>query len=265
VSQLSNKQFLLDSIHDEFGYTAWLLEKDQIYAAAYFNLLHDIEQLDTISDDELEDFIEQLGLLADTYDERFRAASDWVTPKKAASNELVHNDNGDLTPESLALLRTAILNKNSEKVLVSDTGKTIYFDNKWYSMIQPCGFRDIAVEKLTDFLSKFVEENGWAKYFVGNIGKNDNSQIQDYHPLDIYNIKHGTSYAAMHLGNTRRCVIVSVDTGTPDGRGEPRSITFLEIGAHTIIDRLDENSFKYRTGRPITDATTEELATLLDI
>ena len=165
----------------------------------------------------------------------------------------------------LSLLQAAISNKNSENVLISDTGKTISFSEKWYTMIQSCGFKDIAVERLTDFISKFIEENGWAKYFVGNIGKNNKSLIQEYHPMDTYNLKHGTSYAALHLGNTRRCVVMSVETDTADGRGEPSSITFLEIGAHTLIDRFDENYPKYSSGRPITEATIDELATLLDI
>jgi hypothetical protein len=262
---MTNKQFLLDIFDSELCHTTWLLEKDSVYASQYSELFFDIKSSDEILDRDLELFIDRLSALEGQYNERLKSPSDWITPKKAAANELIHDSSGELTAESLAMLRTSISSKNGEKTLVSDTGKTIYFDDKWYSMIQSCGFKDIAVEGLADFLTKFIEENGWSKYFVGNIGKNDNSQIQDYHPMDTYNKNHGTSYAALHLGNTRRCVIVSVDTGTSDGRGEPRSITFLEIGAHTLIDRFDENYFRYSLRRPITEATVEELATLLDI
>lgn len=262
---MTNKQFLLDSFHDELCHTTWLLEKDQVYATEYFKLLHDIEQCTDISDDCLEDFIDRFGIIETIYNDRFRSSTDWITPKKIAANELAHDDNGKLTIESIVLLRTAISDKNCEKVLVSDTGKTVSFGEKWHTMIQSCGFKDIAIEKLTDFISKFVEENSWAKYFVGNIGKNNKSLIQEYHTMDKYNLKHGTSYAALHLGNTRRCVLLSVETGTPDGHGEPSSITFLEIGAHTIIDRFDVNSFSTSVGKPITEASAEELAALLDV
>ena len=224
---MTNKQFLLDSLSSDFCHTTWLLGKDQVYATKYFNILNRIESSASISDDELEYFIDMFSALEELYNERFRAAADWVTPKKVTDNELAHNDNGELTAESLALLQTAISDKNGEKVLISDTGKTVSFGEKWHTMLQSCGFKDIAVERLTDFIGKFVEENGWAKYFVGNIGKNNKSLIQEYHPMDTYNRNNGTSYAAMHLGNTRRCVIASVETGTADGRGEPSSITFL--------------------------------------
>ena len=242
-----------------------MLDKDRIYADGYYHLLSEIELYDTEPAHDFEYFVDRLNELSALYAERFKNTSAWITPKKQASNELVHNEYGNLTQESIKLLRTAISDKNSEKTLISDTGKTVSFGEKWYTMIQSCGFKDIAVERLTNFVSKFIEENGWAKYFVGNIGKNNSSLIQEYHPMDTYNKNNGTSYAAMHLGNTRRCVIVSVDTGTPDGRGEPRSITFLEIGAHTLIDRFDENYHKDSSRRPITEATIDELATLLDI
>jgi hypothetical protein len=84
--------------------------------------------------------------------------------------------------------------------------------------------------------------------------------------MDKYNLKHGTSYAALHLGgDTHKCVLMAVETGTPDGHGEPSSITFLEIGAHTIIDRFDVNSFNPSFKKPITEASAEELAALFDI
>lgn len=263
---MDNKQFLLDTFNDDFCHTIWLLNKDQIYATEYFKLLADIQQDNEVSNYELECLIDRFSVLGRLYDERYRDSSTWVTPKKQAANELVHNEDGNLTQESVELLQTAISDKNGEKTLVSDTGKTISFDEKWHTMLQDCGFKSLAVEKLTDFISKLIEVDGWSKYFVGNIGKNNKRQIQEYHAMDEYNLKHGTRYAAMHLGgNTTRCVLVEVETSTSDGRGEPSSITFLEIGAHTIIDRFIVGSFKINSGMPITEAGPDELAKLFEV
>lgn len=258
-------EFLLEYFNERLVHTTWLVDKDVVYADYYTSLYNNIVSAEYISEKTLFNFTDSVDALVDIFDKRVRDPSMWVATKKTAANELTHDDNGKLTTKSLDLLRTAISDKNGEKTLISDTGKTVAFGEKWYTMIQSCGFKDIAIERLTDFISKFIEENGWAKYFVGNIGKNNKSLIQEYHPMDTYNLKHDTSYAAMHLGNTRRCVIVSVDTVSADGRGEPSSITFLEIGAHTLIDRFDENYHKYSSGRTITEATIDELATLLDI
>lgn len=263
---MDNKQFLLDSFYNELYHTKWLLEKDIIYSTAYFKLLSSIEACAEISDDELELFIDELGALEALYDERIKDSSTWVTPKKRGANELVHGENGRLTDESIKLLQSTLVDKNGERTLISDTGKTIYFDEKWYRMINSCSFKSVAVDKLTDFLSKFIEADGWNKYFVGNIGKNDKRLIQEYHVMDKYNLKHNTSYAAMHLGgDTTKCVLVDVNTATSDGRGEPSSMTFLEIGAHTIIDRFDVNNFKVASGKPITEAGPDELAELFEI
>ena len=98
---MTNRQFLLDSFYDEFCHTVWLLEKDQVYAAEYFKFLSDIECCIDISDDDLEDFIERFRRLEILYNERFRASTEWVAPKKVAANELVHDDRGELTAESL--------------------------------------------------------------------------------------------------------------------------------------------------------------------
>lgn len=260
---MDNKQFLLDAFYSEFESTTWLVEKDQIYADKYFNLLSEINQDDALSTRDLEYFIDKLGELHTLYKERFKDRAIWITPKKRAANELVHDEYGKLTQESVELLQVAIVDKTSEKTLMSDTGKTISFDEKWYQMINSCSFKALAVDKITDFISKFIEPDGWTKYFVGNIGRNLKRQIQDYHVMDKYNLKHGTSYAALHLGgDTTKCVLMSTSTATEDGRGEPSSMTFVEIGAHTIIDRFIVGSLKRRA---LMEAGPEELAELLDI
>jgi hypothetical protein len=210
--------------------------------------------------------MQKVESLAELYTERLTAPSTWVAPKKRAANELLHDEAGKLIEESVELLQTAISDKTGEKTLSSDTGKIISFGEKWHTMLQDCGFKSIAVSRLTDFISKFIEADGWSKYFVGNIGKNNKRLIQEYHPMDKYNLNHDTSYAAMHLGgDTTKCVLVSVDTASSDGRGEPSSMTFLEIGAHTIIDRFDTNSFKVTSGKPITEAGPDELAELFEV
>ena len=258
---VENKQFLLDAFYNDLADTVWLLNKDTIYADSYFDLLACIKRHDAMTDTEVENYIEQIYTLRSLYYERAKSQSAWVAPRSRATNELTHDENGQLTQESAELLQRAITDKNSEKTLISDTGKTISFGEKWYQMINSCSFKAVAVDRLTDFVSKFIEADGWTKYFVGNIGKNNKRLIQEYHVMDKYNLNHGTSYAAMHLGgDTTKCVLVSVNTATQDGRGEPDKITFLEIGAHTIIDRFIVGSFK-----PITDASADELAELLGI
>lgn len=260
---MSNKQFLLDSFYCELHHTAWLAEKDRVFADAYFELLAQVESCTELSDDELEVFIDKFGALETLYDERIKDASTWIAPKKRAANELTHDEAGRLTQESFELLKAAIADKTGEKALISDTGKNISFDEKWYQMINSCSFKALAVEKIADFISKFIEPDGWAKYFVGNIGRNLKRQIQDYHVMDKYNLKHGTSYAALHLGgDTTKCVLMTISTGTEDGRGEPSGMTFVEIGAHTIIDRFIVGSFKRSA---ITEAGPEELAELFEI
>ena len=199
-------EFLLEYFNERLVHTIWLVDKDAVYADYYTSLYNSIVSTEHISEKTLFNFTDRVDALVDIFDKRVRDQSMWVAPKKTAANELIHDDTGKLTAESLELLRTAISDKNSEKTLISDTSKTISFGEKWHTMIQSCGFKDIAVERLTDFISKFIEENGWAKYFVGNIGKNNSSLIQEYHPMDKYNKNNGTSYAALHLGNTRRCV-----------------------------------------------------------
>ena len=263
---MGNKQFLLDSFYTELSHTIWLLEKDSIYRTAYFELLSQIETRTELSNDELESLIDELCKLESLYDKRIKDPSTWITPKKRAANELIHDVNGELAQESIELLQATIVDKNSEKTLLSDTGKTISFGEKWHQMINSCSFKAVAVDRLTDFISKFIESDGWTKYFVGNIGKNNKRLIQEYHVMDKYNLNHGTSYAAMHLGgDTTKCVLVSVDTATQDGKGEPSGITFLEIGAHTIIDRFIVGSFKVNSGKPITEAGPDELAELFEV
>lgn len=260
------KQFLLDSFYDELADTLWLLEKDTVYADSYYSLLADINHNEVATEGALWSLADRVATLKSFYYKRTKSQSDWITPKKRRSNELTHDENNQLTDESITLLQAAIADKNSERALISDTGKTISFDEKWYRMINSCSFKSVAVDKLTDFISKFIEPDGWAKYFIGNIGKNNKRLIQEYHVMDKYNLNHGTSYAAMHLGgDTTKCVLVSVDTAEADGRGEPSGMTFLEIGAHTIIDRFIVGSFKHSSGRPITEAGPDELAELLEV
>ena len=263
---MDNRQFLLDAFYNELDFTVWLLEKDQVYADKYYSVLSEITKSSNEFTNDLEYFIDQLDILSTLYAERFKNSADWVAPKKRAANELVHDGSGKLTNDSIELLQAAIVNKNSEKTLISDTGKTISFSEKWYQMINSCSFKDVAIDKLTDFICKFIEADGWTKYFVGNIGKNNKRLIQEYHVMDKYNFNHDTSYAALHLsGDTHKCVLVSVDTDTQDGKGEPSGMTFLEIGAHTIIDRFIVGSFKVNLGKPITNADPEELAELFEI
>lgn len=263
---MENKQFLLDAFNEDLFDTAWLLDKDAVYAAKYFELLSELQQANAIENNAAEEYIDEIYALKRFYFERAKSSSDWVIPKKRANNELIHDESGNLTIESIELLQNAIVDDSGDTTLISDTGKTISFGDKWYQMINSCSFKAVAVDRLTDFISKFVEADGWSKYFVGNIGKNNKRLIQEYHPMDKYNLDHNTKYAAMHLGgNTTRSVLVSVDTGTKDGRGEPSNITFLEIGAHTIIDRFIVGSFNVKRGKPITEATAEELAELLDV
>jgi hypothetical protein len=260
---MDNKQFLLEAFHDDLVDTTWLLDKDILYANKYFYLLSEITNAEVISDYDMECFIEAMYELKLFFYERAKNSADWVAPKTRAANELIHDENGKLTQDSVELLQITISDKSGEKTLISDTGKTISFGEKWYQMINSCSFKTLAVDKLTDFISKFIEADGWSKYFVGNIGRNLKRQIQEYHIMDKYNLKHGTSYAAMHHGgDTTKCVLVSVDTGTPDGKGEPKSMTFLEIGAHTIIDRFIMGSLN-RTA--ITEAGPDELAELFEI
>ena len=81
--------------------------------------------------------------------------------------------------------------------------------------------------------------------------------------MDKYNLKHGTSYAALHLGgDTTKCVLMTINTSTEDGRGEPSGMTFVEIGAHTIIDRFIVGSLKRRA---FIEAGPDELAELFEI
>lgn len=260
---MDTKQFLLDAFYTDLSGTVWLLDKDLQYANNYFGLLTDIEQSGSLSEIVFLDFIDRIEQIKDLYDERVKDSSVWVAPKKRAANELAHDETGKLTQESFELLKAVIANKTGEKTLISDTGKTISFDEKWYQMINSCSFKSTAVEKITDFISKFIEPDGWAKYFVGNIGRNLKRQIQDYHVMDKYNLKHGTSYAALHLGgDTTKCVLMTINTSTEDGRGEPNGMTFVEIGAHTIIDRFIVGSLQRRA---FIEAGPDELAELFEI
>ena len=259
-------KFLLDYFDERLAHTIWLTDRDAVYADQYANLYTSFANNEITSEKTLFSFIDMVDSLVDVYDKRVKDHATWIEPKKYATNELIHGDGGNLIPESIELLQNAIVDDSGETTLISDTGKTISFGDKWYQMINSCSFKAVAVDRLTDFISKFVEADGWSKYFVGNIGKNNKRLIQEYHPMDKYNLDHNTKYAAMHLGgNTTRSVLVSVDTGTKDGRGEPNSITFLEIGAHTIIDRFIVGSYNVKRGKPITEATAEELAELLDV
>ena len=261
---MENKQFLLDAFYEDFADTTWLLNKDTVYANKYFSLLSELEQASTLSNYDMEAFIERFHTLKSFFYERAKNPTDWVAQKKRATNELLHDEESNkLIQESVELLKAAIADKTGEKVLISDTGKTVSFDEKWYQMINSCSFKALAVEKIADFISKFIEPDGWAKYFVGNIGRNLKRQIQDYHVMDKYNLKHGTSYAALHLGgDTTKCVLMTINTGTEDGRGEPSGITFVEIGAHTIIDRFIVGSLQRRA---FIEAGPEELAELFEI
>ena len=263
---MQNKLLVLEYFEDQLCDSKWLTDKDTSYARMYNELYNNIINRETISDDDVFSLMINIESLSDVYTNKLKDPAAWIEPKKHAANELIHDDNGNLTPKSIELLQKAIVDEASENTLISDTGKTISFGDKWYQMINSCSFKAVAVDRLTDFISKFVEADGWSKYFVGNIGKNNKRLIQEYHPMDKYNLDHNTKYAAMHLGgNTTRSVLVSVDTGTKDGRGEPSNITFLEIGAHTIIDRFIVGSYNVKRGKPITEATAEELAELLDV
>lgn len=262
---MQNKLFILEYFEEQLGESVWLIDKDEDYAKRYHDLFTDISQRDSILETDVFLFTAKIEALVDIYVDKLKNPSTWIVPKKRAVNELVHDEGGNLTQESLELLQAAIVDKNSENTLVSDTGKTISFGETWHRMLQDCSFKTLAVDRLIDFISKFIEVNGWSKYFVGNIGKNNKRLIQEYHPMDKYNLKHGTKYAAMHLGDTTRCVLVYVDTGSSDGKGEPKGMTFLEIGAHTIIDRFDVNSFKVASGKPITEAGPDELAELFEV
>ena len=268
---MNYKQDLLTMFYSETDSYTWLFKKDRVCAAEYSKVLNYITALDleTLSEEILmevtDDTINLIANLSLLLADRATNSSCWEAPKVVADNELVH-ENGHLTENSIELLSTAIGSKDSVKCLVSDTGKIISFGEKWYSMIGDCGFKTVAVTRLTDFISKFIAPNGWKSYFVGNIGKNQKRLIQEYHVMDKYNLKHGTSYAALHLGgDTTKCVLLEVETESSDGRGEPKSIKFLEIGAHTIIDRYDTSSYKTRAKKVITEATIEDLAALLDI
>lgn len=266
MENMLEKNELLIEFEKDFAHTEWLLNKDYEYAKKYFELKTEIAKSDLDSETVVLSLLNRFSWLDAFYEKRLKEIAYWVAPKKRAANELVHDENGSLTQESIELLQTAITDKNSEKTLISDTGKTVSFGEKWYQLINSCSFRAVAVDRLTDFISKFIEADGWSKYFVGNIGKNNKRLIQEYHVMDKYNLKHGTTYAAMHLsGDTTKCVLVSVDTATSDGKGEPNGITFLEIGAHTIIDRFIVGSFKSTSGKPITEADPDELAELFNI
>ncbi len=263
---MQNKQLILEYFDEQLSSSTWLLDKDATYAESYYALYTEISQRELISETDTLALMQKVESLVELYTAKLASPQTWVTPKKRAANELVHSENGSLTKESIKLLQVAISDKNSEKTLISDTGKIISFGEKWHTMLQDCGFKPTAVNKLTDFISKFIEVGGWAKYFVGNIGKNNKRLIQEYHVLDEYNVKHSTNYAAMHLcGDSHKCVLVAVETSTNDGRGEPSGITFLEIGAHTIIDRFEVSSFKTTLGKPITEAGPDELAELFEV
>jgi hypothetical protein len=260
---MQNKQLILEYFNDKLNGSVWLLDKDTDYAKRYYVLYNSIIGYDEISESDAFELMYKVEALAELYIEKLVDPTSWVAPKTRAANELIHDENGKLVQDSVELLQTTISDKSGEKTLISDTGKTISFGEKWHQMINSCSFKALAVDKLTDFISKFIEADGWSKYFVGNIGRNLKRQIQEYHVMDKYNLKHGTSYAAMHLGgDTTKCVLVSVDTGTPDGKGEPKSMTFLEIGAHTIIDRFIMGSLNRAT---ITEAGPDELAELFEV
>lgn len=268
---MDNKQELLDLFYVATTNYAWLFEKDEICRAEYTKVLDYLKTLDIETSDEdalmssIDEAINLIDNLSQLLCDRSITPSDWITPKVVAENELIH-ENGLLTEKSIELLSTTIASKSSHSSLISDTGKTISFSAKWHSMLDDCGFKTVAVTRLTDFISKFVAPNGWKTYFVGNIGKNNKRSIQEYHVMDKYNLKHATSYAALHLGgDTTKCVVLDVTTGTADGRGEPTEIKFLEIGAHTIIDRFEVSNYKPKPKKVITEATIEELANLLEV
>ena len=138
---MENRQFLLDAFYEDFAGTIWLLNKDAVYANKYFSLLSELEQASTLSNYDMELFIERFHTLKSIFYERAKNKIDWVAPKKRAINELTHNEAGKLTRESFELLKAAIANKTGEKVLISDTGKNISFDEKWYQMINSCSFK----------------------------------------------------------------------------------------------------------------------------
>ena len=208
---MNYKQDLLNMFCSETDSYTWLFKKDRVCAAEYSKVLNYITALDLEALDEeilmevTEDTINLIANLSLLLADRVTNPACWEAPKVIAANALTHED-GKLTEKSVELLSAVIATKNGINCLVSDTGKTVSFAEDWYSMISDCGFKTVAVTKLTDFISKFIAPNGWKTHFVGNIGKNQKRLIQDYHVMDKYNLKHGTSYAALHLGgDTTKC------------------------------------------------------------
>lgn len=208
------------------------------------------------SDDEdacyeiLDDFAQRLPILAQNFWANYHVAKQNTKPEN-------YIDTANLTEETVTLIRNTIAGVSGFDELVS-ADKKVIFEKSFRDDFSAISFKTVAVDRLTDFIEKFLEPDSWNKYFVGNIGKNNKNIIQDYHPMDTYNKKHNTLYSALHLGNTRRCVILTTNATTDDGTGEFSELTFENIGAHTLIDKFDEQF-------SVLNATPEQLAELFNL
>lgn len=266
------KNFLLEYFEDSTIGTNWFLEKDEDYTTEYNRILSIITNLKDQQIDDLNEFIDQITIqinnLKTLYSNKVINKKSWRTPKFCAENELIHNEEGKLINKSIENIKNAIKG-NEIFELKSDTGKIIAFGKDWHKELWSCRFANEAISAITDFIQKFIEPEGWKKYFDGNIGKNNSRRIHCYHPMDKYNknSKNSINFAALHLnGDTHKCVILGVETGNKSGRGEPNKIVFLNIGSHTIIDLFKENIIAHKNKKVITEATTpEELAELFEL
>lgn len=269
------KEFLLEYF-DELSLldksTMWLLEKDELYAQEYWKVLYSINQLEEQQIDDLDYFLDQkvkqIEKIKKLYTDRANNKNSWRAPKMCADNELIHNEEGKLIEKSIENLNSAVVDETRNK-LRSDTGKIIEFEPTWYSSLRDFKHKSQAIKNTIDFIKKFVEPGGWRKYFVNNIGKNDNIQIHKYHPMSDYNKnkKPKLKIAILHLGgNNYRTVILKIETSDPCGEGEPNRIIFSEVGSHQISDKYEEKLKIHTNKKIITEADTpEDLAELFDL
>lgn len=212
------------SLYDDlWTYYDWLLAQDQ-YSIDLVDKFFAVETTTDNFEARLEEFDTLLNRLA----ERSKHPSDFIP--RLADNVF---DVNHPIPEDF--LKQVIAGK-SEFCNIINNNKEVIFSEDWVSYFRDIDWKPVALKGIINFINKFTAEDGWSRYFVGNIGKNGASSIEYYHPMDRDKNK-GKHLAALHIkGDTRHCVLLKTYGTDILGRGEPNKIEFLKIGGHIIID-----------------------------
>ena len=100
---MQNKQLILEYFNDKLNGSVWLLDKDTDYAKRYYALYNSIIGYDEMSESDAFELMYKVEALAELYIEKLVDPTSWVAPKTQAANELIHDENGKLTQDSVEL------------------------------------------------------------------------------------------------------------------------------------------------------------------